>query len=98
LERALESLPEGGPLKRDDIMTYILFNEYLVNLLEAAGLYWRGQSFSNRGWAVLLVVKAAKGDTPYVGFVTERTTTACMRVFLRKLGEGSVNWKPDKFA
>lgn len=57
----------------------------------------QGCSFSQRGERVLLVVKATHEGTPYVGYVTERSTTSCVRIFARQWLEGRVKWHKDKF-
>jgi len=98
LWNALEVLDPDGPVTRSDVWTLYRFAEYKVNFLERDGLTWRGESFKNNGWSVLLVVKVSEGKTPLVAFVTERSATACMRVFLRKLEEHTINWVPDKYA
>ena len=75
-----------------------LFCSYILNFLEHHGLGYRGQSIKYQGWSTLLVLKVVKDDLPYVGFFTERTTTRCMGLAVRKIGEGTVNWQKDKFA
>lgn len=94
----LEQIPEEGPLARDDVRVWHEFHYYNVNLLEQRGLAWRGESFKNQGWSCLLVVKVARGRIPLVAFITGEDTTGCMRIFLRQLAEGTVEWRDDKFA
>lgn len=96
-QRIREGLGADSPLG-EDLQTEHMFSTYIVNLLEDRGLHWRGQSVKNQGWSVLLVVKVARDSLPLVGFFTERTTTHCMRLFLKKLAEGTINWQKDKFA
>jgi len=95
---ALGALPDEGPATRAEVWTLYRFSEYKVNFLEAEGLAWRGESFKNNGWSVLLVMKVTRDKIPLVAFVTERSTRGCMRVFLRKLLDHTLNWVPDKFA
>lgn len=97
LEWLAEALAER-PTEAKDAATHMEFEGWLINLLEDKGLAWRGHSFKNQGWATLLVMKVAREGVPQVGFFTEQTTTGCVRVFLRKLAEGSIPWKRDQFA
>lgn len=98
IAESIEAMPATGPLDRDDVKVWHDYVYYLANLLEPHGMVWRGESVKNLGWAVMLVVKVARDGVPLVAFVTERGTTDCMRVFLRQLSQGHVNWVPDKFA
>lgn len=98
LWECLDALPETGPCTRAEVWTLYRFSEYLVNFLERERLQWRGTSFKNNGWSVLMVMKVARDKVPLVAFITERSTRGCMRVFLRRLNEHAVNWVPDKFA
>ena len=97
VQEILETLPEKGPLDRDDVRVWHQYHTYLVNLLEQRGYAWRGESFKNQGWAVLLVVKAAREHVPVVAFITGADTTGCMRIFLRQLEEGLVEWRQDQY-
>lgn len=94
----IEQTFESDPDLAEDLSVEHMFCTYIVNFLEDKGYIWRGHNIRNQGWSVLLIVKAAHGDIPLVAFVSERTTTRCMRVFLRKLADGEVNWQKDKFA
>ena len=95
--RELEGIPEDGPVTRAEVETWSWWSHRLVNVLEEAGWFYRGESVKYQGWSTLLVVKGAKDGTPYVVFITERTTTDCMRVFRKQFEENRVNWVPDKF-
>jgi hypothetical protein len=97
LDKVIATLPTEGPLTRDEVRTWAYWMLLLVNLLDAEGLYYRGESFKSQGWATLLVVKVARDGIPLVAFVTERTPTACMGVFLRQLEERRVEWRDDRF-
>jgi hypothetical protein len=97
VKERLELLPEEGPLTRTEVETWARWHLTLVNCFEQRQWTYRGASIRYDGWATLLVVKGAHEGTPYVCFVTERTTTDCMRVFLRMMDEGRVEWKEDKF-
>jgi len=98
VEKVLQCVPVDGPLPREHVRIWWRWHDMLVNLLQASGVFYRGESIKNQGWATLLVVKGAVDGTPVVAFVTERTPTDCMRVFLRQVDERRVEWKEDKFA
>ena len=70
----------------------------VIQILEAAGHAWRGHSFKNQGWAVLMVWKSYYKEHPIVVFVTDKSTTACMRNLLRKIVREEVAWSEDKYA
>ena len=99
----IESELENVESKRDLLSTFSssLAMYYFVTrlLFTPVNPEWsiQGCSFSQRGHMVLLVVKATHEDTPYVAFVTEQTTTRCMRVFARQWLEGRVKWHNDKY-
>lgn len=94
----IEQMFSETPELATAIQTEHLFCSYILNILEGLGLAWRGQSIKNNGWSVLLVLKVARDGIPLVGFITERTTTDCMRVALTRLREDRMTWTKDKFA
>lgn len=98
VDEVLEKLPLEGPLTKEDVKIWWRWNVHLVNVLEAAGYYYRGESWKYQGWATLLVLKVVLDGVPLVAFYTERTPTACMRVALKNLDAGTVGWTNDKFA
>ena len=98
VQEVLENLPEEGPLSREEVEVWARWHLLLVNCFEQRDWIYRGESFKDQGWAMLLVVKGAHEGTPLVAFVTEKTPTDCMRVFLRMMDEGRVEWREDKFA
>lgn len=98
VQNVTKELPDDGPIPRQELLDLWKWDQLKVNLLEEVGLAWRGESYKNQGWAVLMVLKVARGNTPYVVFITERTTTACVQVVLRMLGEGLLPLREDKFA
>lgn len=97
VETTLETLPLEGPLTKKEVSVWARWHLLLVNLLEAVGYFYRGESFKAQGWSTLLVLKAAREGTPLVVFVTERTPTDCMRVCLKMIEEGRVPWREDRF-
>lgn len=85
------------PVGRRDILALFYFHNRLLFHPVNPDWTFQGCSFSSRGLRVLLVVKATKQDIPYVAYVTEQTTTGCVRVFARQWLEGRVKWHRDKF-
>ena len=97
VERVTKDWPNDGPIPREEVLSLWRWDNMKVNLLEGLGLTWRGESFKDQGWSVLMVLKVAKGMTPLVIFITERTTTGCMRVLLRQIDQGALELREDKF-
>ncbi len=89
-------LPNG--IKSDDVMAWWMGCQYVVNLLDDAGLEWKGYSYRPRVPLGLLVVKATLEMAPVVCFVSARTLTTAFRIFFRELREDRVQWVPDKYA
>lgn len=98
VDGVLAKIPEEGPLPREDVKTWWRWIVHLVNILEAMGYHYRGESLKDQGWATLLVLKVAKDGVPLVAFITERDTTSCMRRVLRELDAGGCSWREDKYA
>lgn len=80
-----------------DIQTWYRFIEYLVNLAEADGWVYDGHSFTVRLPMSMLVVRGTIDGIPHVVFSSGRTTTHCMRAFLRKMDEGWLEWQVDRY-
>jgi len=95
---AAQVLQEDGPLPREEVLTMWLYESQIVNLLEAKGMHYRGESVKDQGWATLTVLKVAREGIPYVVFVTERNRIGCMRVLLRQIEEERLELREDKFA
>ena len=98
IEEELSLLPVDGCISRDSVRTWYRFNEYIVNLLDPLGIVWRGYTVKGQGQLTLLVMKVAIDDIPQVAFVTGRTPTDCMSIFLAQLEDRRVAWRPDKYA
>lgn len=100
LERFRESL-EGWTderfVGRDQLWALGMFFMYLVNLSEEDGWQYDGHSLKMGAPMITLTVKAHIDGVPYVVFTSGRTTIACIRVFIRKLEEGLLEWRPDKY-
>lgn len=94
---ALEGWTDERFISRDEIEAVAMFNMYLVNLLEDAGATYDGHSLRIGTPMCLLVVRGSLDGIPHVVFSSGRTPIACVRIFLRKLEEGLLEWTPDKF-
>lgn len=80
-----------------DMTAWFYFQEKVIHSNVKPGWSFDGCSFSQRGLNVMLVMKATHEDTPYVAFITEQTTTGCVRTFCRLWLEERVEWYPDKY-
>lgn len=85
------------PAFERDALALVYFHSHL--LFSQVNPEWsiQGCSFSQRGNMAMLVVKGMHEDTPYVAYVTDKTTTLCVRIFARQWLEGRVKWHKDKF-
>ena len=90
-----ESVPD--PETERDLRALHYFHDRMLFSNLNSDWSLQGCSFSQRGNQVLLVVKSAHEGTPYVAYVTERTTTRCIRIFARQWLEGRVKWHKDKY-
>lgn len=97
-EEALERWQDARFLTREDLRTLAMFNLYLVNLAEHDGWAYLGHSWRESSSLGCLVVRGLVGDVPSVVFTNAATSTASMRIFLRKLEAGFLEWVPDKYA
>lgn len=97
LQEHLEGWKDGRICTREDILVWYKYIAYLVNLLESDGIEYRGHSLKNGSPLCLLVTKVTLEGTPYVVFTSGRTTTDCMRIFLKRLEERTLELRPDRF-
>lgn len=97
LQKWQEDGSEEYQLEERDALALRYFHTRLLFSQVNPGREIHGCSFSQRGRMVLLVVKSTLEDMPQVAFVTEDTTTRCIRVFCRMWLEGRVKWYPDQF-
>lgn len=97
VQQALKAFPEEGALTRSEVAVWARWHLGIVNQMEATGWQYRGMTLKYQGWKSLLVVKATHEGTPYVAFITERDTTACMRAYMRMFDQDRVKWKKDQF-
>jgi hypothetical protein len=94
----LELWTDSRFVSAEDIYDLSMFSSYLVNLAEADGWEYVGHSFRVKQPLCLLVVRGKLDGTQHVVFTSARTYTGCVRIFLRKLREGWLEWSPDRFA
>lgn len=84
-------------VSREDLWAMAMFNLYLVNLSEGDGWQYDGHSFKNSLPLGILVVKATLDGIPVVVFTSGRTPMGCVRIFIRKLEQGLLEWVPDRY-
>lgn len=94
---SLEEWTDHRFVSREVIRDLAMYSVYLVNLLEHADVQYYGHSYKVGKPMGCLVVKADIDGIPHVVFTSGRTYTACIRAFLRKLSEGWLEWRVDKF-
>ena len=95
--RSLEGWTDSRFLTREQLKTIAMFTMYLVNLAEHDGWVLRGYSWKESPHMGCLVVKATRGELPYVVFTNARTPVNGMKIFLRKLEEDFLEWVPDRY-
>lgn len=95
--QALEAWDDERFVSRRQLWGMAMFFMYLVNLGEEDGWQYDGHSLKMGSPMCMLTVKAHIEGTPYVVFTSGRTPTSCVRVFIRKLEEGLLEWQPDKY-
>lgn len=96
-KKALEGWTDERMVSRDQLWALAMFVLYLVNLGEADGWSYDGHSLKVGVPMSTLTVRATIEGVPYVVFTSGRTTMACIRVFMRKLEEGLLEWCPDRY-
>lgn len=94
---ALDGWTDQRFATREEIEALCMFNLYLVNLAEADGWVYDGHSLNVGSPMCRLVVRGTHDGIPHVVFTSGRTPTACVRIFLRKLDEGWLEWSVDRF-
>ena len=97
-EQSLTDWTDSRFLSRDQLRTVAMFTLYLVNLAEHDGWELRGYSWKESSRLGCLVVKAVVDGVPSVVFTNAATSVASMRIFLRKMEGGFLEWVPDKYA
>lgn len=82
---------------KQELYALALLFAYIVNLSEADGWVYDGHSVKVGVPMCTLTVKAHIEGVPQVVFTSARTTISCVRVFIRKLEEDLLEWRPDQF-
>lgn len=94
---SLQAWTDHRFVSAEQIEALAMFHLYLVNLAEEDGWSYVGHSIKIGSPMSCLVVKSRHEDLPMVVFTNARTTTDCIRIFLRKLEMGLLEWMVDKF-
>lgn len=95
--QSLQAWTDERMITRQQIEDLAIFNLYLVNLAEAAGWSYDGHSLTYGTPMCRLCVRGTLEGIPHVVFASGRTPTACVRIFLRKLEEGWLEWVVDRY-
>lgn len=98
LTEAVKDWPENAPISAEETVALGMFGGYHVNLLEQNGMSYRGFSWREGSPLTLLVVKANINGTGVVTFVSGRHFPDCVRIYIRRLEERTLEWRNDKFA
>ena len=81
----------------DDLVATYFYNCWIINLLDARGMGYRGESFKYQVPLCLLVVKVTIETAPVICFINGRSKEICYKIFLRQLLADEVEWRHDKF-
>ena len=80
------------------VRALVYFEEKVVGPHPEIGLTITGYSIRQREVRCILCVKGDFAGIPRVAFVTERTNTDCILVFVRKWLNDTLEWNHDKYA
>lgn len=97
-DTALETWTDSRFVSRQQIRDLSMFAMYLVNLAETDGWEYVGHSYKVGTPMGCLVVKASLDGVRHVVFCSAQTYAGCIRIFLRKLEEGWLEWVVDRYA
>lgn len=95
--KSLEGWTDERMVSRQAIDDMTMFIVYLVNLAETDGWVYDGHSLRIALPTSTLTVRGTVDGVPCVVFSSGRTTTGCIRAFLRKMDEGWLEWRKDRF-
>lgn len=95
---SLEDWVDERFISKLELRDVAMFTMYLVNLGEHDGWELRGHSHKRGVPLGTLVVKVVLHEKPLVCFISGRTLVNCIRIFLRRLEEDTVEWRDDKYA
>lgn len=96
-EKSLSTWTDERFLSRTQVRALYMFTMYLVNLAEADGWEYYGHSYKVGLPFGCLTVKADIDGIPHVVFTSGRTYVSCVVAFVRKMGEGWLEWRPDRY-
>lgn len=96
-EESLKTWTDERFVSREELRALAMFSKYIVNLAEAGGWRYDGHSYKESDFLGCLVVKATRDDIPQVVFTSARSYTTCVQVFVRKLEEGLLEWRKDRY-
>lgn len=96
-ELALEDWKDERFIGKQELRALAMFYMYLVNLAEDDGWAYAGHSLKMGTPMCTLVVKSWHGEVPQIVFTSARDPTTCIRIFLRKLEEGLLEWRKDQY-
>ena len=96
-DKQLGSWTDERILTREAIRALYLFVEYIVNLGDEDGWEYSGHSFKRSLPLSTLVIKAVIDDTYVVSFISGRTFLNYIRIFLRHVNAGTLEWRRDKY-
>lgn len=94
---ALEAFTDERFASRQDLYDLAMFHLYLVNLAENDGWQYDGHSWKESAGLGCLVVKATVDGIPSVVFTNAHSSTIGIRIFLRKLDAGILEWVKDRY-
>lgn len=96
-EQSLLDWTDSRFLTREQLRVVAMFTMYLVNLADQDGWVLDGYSWKESEYLGCLVVRATVDGIPSVVFTSAQTPISGMKVFLRKMEAGVLEWVPDKF-
>lgn len=80
-----------------ELQALYMYEKYLVNLLDEVGVSYRGQSVKYDIPVCLLVLKGTREGENIVAFVNGLSIIECKQICVRKLLDGALEWRVDKF-
>lgn len=95
--RSLAKWTDERFVSREELQALAMFSVYLVNLSETDGWVYDGHSYKVASPMCCLTVKATIDGIPHVVFTSGRTHTGCVKAFVRKLEEGWLEWRVDRY-
>ncbi len=96
-DEALKSWTDERFASKEELRAMAMFHLYLVNLAEDDGWCYDGHSFKVSTGMSCLVVKSSIEGTPWVVFTNGRSSISCIKIFIRKLEAGVLEWREDRY-